>query len=200
MKKGILLISSGIDSPVAGHLAVKKGIEVIGLHFYQSEKSKEVVERLAKKIGVKKIYLMKHEPVLSGIKKAQSKFTCILCKRMMLRIAEKIAIKERCDFIINGDNLGQVASQTLDNLTTVQSAVKIPIIRPLLTNDKQETVNIAKEIGTYEISIESRGVCKALPKHPATRSKAADIENEEEKININELVDKSISRAEIIKC
>ena len=117
----------------------------------------------------------------------------------MFRIAEKVALKERCDFIVTGENLGQVASQTLTNMVSEASAVKMMILRPLLCNDKNETVNIAKNISTFETSVKSKRLCRWLPDSPATRSRLEMIENEEKKLNIDALVRDSLKSAKIIK-
>ena len=100
----------------------------------------------------------------------------------MVRIAEKIAENENCEFLVTGDNLGQVASQTLKNMFTIDNAVNINILRPLLTNDKQETVNLAKKIGTYSISIEKYPPCPFVPKNPITKAEIKKIEQEEKKL------------------
>ena len=116
----------------------------------------------------------------------------------MYRIAEKIAEKEDADFIITGENLGQVASQTLDNLAANRKAVKTEIVRPLLSWDKQETMNLAKEIGTYEISIEKAPSCPFVPKHPATKAKLDDVLYEEKRIDIKKLIKQAISNLKLI--
>ena len=109
----------------------------------------------------------KHDPE-DGLKVG---YTCIFCKRMLLRYAEKIAEKQEADAIVMGDSLGQVASQTLHNINVINSAVKIPIIRPLIGYDKEDIVKIAKEIGTYDLSILPSDPCKEVPNKPATQAK-----------------------------
>lgn len=113
----------------------------------------------------------------------------------MFRIAELIAKKEKADYLVTGENIGQVASQTLNNMKTTTKAVSMEILRPLLCYDKQEIINLAKKIGTYEISIKNTSCCKALPEHPCTSSNLLQIEKEEEKLNINELAQGAIESA-----
>lgn len=200
MKKALLLASGGIDSPVAGYLMIKQGLEVVGIHFDNRPlidyKPLEKTKRLLRKIGVKKLYVIKHGKIqLEIIKNCFRRYQCVICRRMMFRIAEKIARKEKCSFLVTGESIGQVASQTLDNLTLAAKAVKIPILRPLLCNDKQETVDLAKKISTYEISIEPGTCCKAVPRHPITKGKEGKLKREEARINIRKLVDDGVKTA-----
>ena len=203
MKKVLLLASGGIDSPVAGYIMIKHGLEVIGIHFDNRPlidyKPLEKTKRLLRKTGVKKLYAIKHGKIqLEIISHCFRRYQCVICRRMMFRIAERIARKEKCDFLVTGENLGQVASQTLDNMTLAAKAVKIPILRPLLCNDKQETVDLSKKIGTYDISIEPGTCCKAVPRHPITKGKEDKLKREELRINIKKLVNNAVSTAEII--
>ena len=117
----------------------------------------------------------------------------------MLRYAEKIAQKEQADAIIMGDSLGQVASQTLQNIQTIEQVIDLPVLRPLIGMDKQEIINIAKEIGTYNISIQKKDPCSAVPKKPATMAKSEKITDEENKIDIKKLLKLAVENAEIIK-
>ncbi|PIN85990.1 hypothetical protein COV19_07275 [Candidatus Woesearchaeota archaeon CG10_big_fil_rev_8_21_14_0_10_44_13] len=202
-KKALALISSGIDSPVAAKLMIDKGVEVVGVHFdnrpFTDARQITKTARICKVIGIKRLYVVKHGLSMGDIiGKIDRRFTCLMCRRMMFRIAESIAKKEGCDFLITGENMGQVASQTLDNLTVCSKAVKVPILRPILCNDKQETVAIAKEIGTYEISIEPPGCCRLVPQFPATRSNLRLIEDEEKKFDIAETVSKRMEDIEVM--
>ena len=117
---------------------------------------------------------------------------------MLLRYAEKIAEIYNANAIVTGDNLGQVASQTLKNIRTIENAVKIPIFRPLIGFDKEEIIRIAKKIGTYELSIKPSGGCNAVPNKPSTMAKIDKILNEETKINIKKLVSISVKNLKVV--
>lgn len=187
--KAIILLSSGIDSPVAAYLMKEKGLEIIGLNFFMD--NHKAVDKIAKKLGIKKIYHISHKEILNQIsQKTNPKYTCLLCKRFMYRIAEKLAKKENAKFIITGENLGQVASQTLDNLVVLNNALNMPILRPLLCFDKNETIKIAKEIKTYELSENKK--CPFVPKHPATKAKLDIIKKEESKLNIIKIINEAL--------
>jgi len=116
----------------------------------------------------------------------------------MFRIAEKIAQKEGYNYLVTGENLGQVASQTLDNLTACNKAVKINIFRPVLCNDKVETINLAKKIGTYDVSTEPTEKCPFLPKYPATRASVEEIEQEEQNLDTDKMVKEAVKSAKLI--
>lgn len=204
--KGVILISSGIDSPVAAYLMLNKGVELIAVHFDNQplvnnlplEKTKSLVRHLAKITNKKiRLYAVSHgKNQVEAIKMCNPRYRCIICRRLMFRIAEKIAKKEKCNFLVTGENLAQVASQTLINMAAASEAVKMTILRPLLCNDKEETIKIAKEIGTYEISIQAGMCCSAVPNHPATRASLEDVKREENRMNIKKLVEESVRTAE----
>lgn len=206
--KAVSLISSGIDSPVATYLMMGKGLEVICVHFdnrpYTDERSKDKTIRLLKHLSQLtdkriKLYIIDHGKNLAEyINHCEKRYTCVFCKRMMFRISEKIAEKEGCKYLITGENMGQVASQTLDNMAVTDKAVKLPILRPILTNDKQETIDFAKEIGTYNISIEKSICCNAVPHNPITMGKLSFALKQEEKIDVSALVNQALNTAEII--
>jgi len=186
--KGILLISSGIDSPVAGKLMMEKDVEIIGLHFFMDKKNLEKTKMLAEKMGIK-LFIVDHNKAQLAIKEnCNNRFQCILCKRMMYRIAENFAKEQKADFIVTGENLSQVASQTLSNMRTLDNAVKIKVLRPLLTMDKQEIIDLSKKYGFYNISILKSPSCPYLPSKPATRSEIHKIIEEEEKLSIIDLL------------
>lgn len=200
--RALLLISGGIDSPVAGYL-MKKKLNLIGIHFnnypFTGKQELEKTKQLCKKIGIKNLYVVNHGDFQTEIlKKANRKFQCILCRRMMFRISEEIAKKENCKFFVSGENIGQVASQTLENLETTDSVTKLNILRPLLTYDKNEIIEISKKIGTYEISTLPGVCCTAVPKFPATKSKIEQLKREEEKLNIKEITKKAIKSAQLL--
>ncbi|MBW3013897.1 hypothetical protein KY335_01495 [Candidatus Woesearchaeota archaeon] len=176
----------------------------MAVHFsnkpFTDEKPQQLAENLLKKIGVEKLYIADHGfSQADFLKHAEHKYICIFCRRMMLRVAEKIAEKEGCDFLVTGENLGQVASQTLDNLSVTDSAIKIRIVRPLLGMDKREIIDIATEIGTFEISKEPSICCNVVPKHPVTKCNIERIEEQEAKIDIKRLLDERMKNLKIKK-
>ena len=193
MPKGLLLISGGIDSPVAGKMAVQNGTELLAVHF-PTEKitGKESIQKcflLSKKIGVKKLFVCDLSGQFGEIsKKCDHKKYFVLTKRLMLRIAQKIAKENKADFLVTGENLGQVSSQTLSNLAVIDKAVEMPVIRPLLCLEKVQIVEFARKIGTLEASL-GKEICDALgPKHPATKTEIPDILEEEKKIEMEKLI------------
>ena len=206
--KFVSLISSGIDSPVATFLLSKKAEKIIFIHGdirpFTDEKEinnfKLIASHLKKIIPCSvEVYLLSHGVSLGSYKQTCSdRFTCIFCKRMLLRYAEKIAENEGAQAIIMGDSLGQVASQTLQNIKVIDQAVKIPIIRPLIGFDKEEIVKIAKEIGTYKLSILPSEGCNAVPKNPATKAKLENILKQEEKIDVIKLVEDVVNKSEVL--
>lgn len=206
--KFVSLVSSGIDSPVATYLVSKKAKEIILVHAdirpFTDNRENEKFMKLAKYLKNLvscpiKACILPHGNSLKTFKETcNNRFTCVFCKRMLLRYAEKIAEKEGADAIVMGDSLGQVASQTLQNLRTIEQAITIPVLRPLIGFDKEDTIKIAREIGTYDLSILPSDGCNAVPNKPATRAKLDQIQLEEKKIDVNKLVQKAVNEAEII--
>jgi len=182
--QGVLLMSDGIDSPVAGHMMKKLGVDLIIVSFLNSNKPKlrKKVENLAKKIGGELIMIENLETQEQIQDKCNSRYQCILCKRSMYRRAEKIAIEKNAKFLITGENLGQVASQTLENLQVLDKSVDIPVLRPLLGFDKDDIVRRAKKIGTFETSIVDSAKCAFVPSNPVTKSRLHKVEREEWKL------------------
>ncbi|MEN6609740.1 MAG: tRNA uracil 4-sulfurtransferase ThiI [Methanoregulaceae archaeon] len=190
----VALVSGGIDSPVAAYMMMKRGCRIIPLYVrlrsYLDESNRErakiVVETLREYqpdielVVVEDDYLKSAKTLLA--KKHLDKLTCIFCKRRMYRIAEAVAAKNDAKGIVTGESLGQVASQTLDNLLVLTEAATIPLYRPLIGFDKEETMKIAREIGTFKPSTVHAGGCKAVPKPPATRAKLLQIRNLEEEL------------------
>lgn len=207
--KLVSLLSSGIDSPVATYLISKKAIELIFLHGdiepFTDKKEYQNFLKIAKqlKIIVKpgvKIYVVSHgENLDKYIRKCDSKYTCIFCKRMLLRYAEKIAEKEKAQAIVLGDSLGQVASQTLQNINVIDEAVDISVLRPLIGFDKQEIVDISKKIGLYDLSILPSKECTAVPNKPSTAAKIEKIVEQEKKLDIKNLVEKTVKDSKLVK-
>lgn len=196
--KVISLLSGGIDSPVAAWLTMKRGCQAVFLHFHSfplvSKKSIEKCQEIIKQLNQ---YQLKSKLIILPFQKIQilyktkvaPKNRIILYRRSMMRIAEKIAKIENSQALVTGESLAQVSSQTLPNLAVIEEAVKIPIFRPLLGMDKVEIINLAKKIGTYEISILPQEDCCSLfvPKHPSTRADLEIIKSFEKKIEIKKL-------------
>ncbi len=200
--KSISLISAGIDSPVATYLMKKKGLDIIAVHFVTNPSNKLLQDKtieICTKLGLKRLYMVRHTFLSEKdvMQKCDDRSRCVLCKRMMVRMALRIAEKEKCKCLITGENIGQVASQTLDNMFVITSASPIPILRPLLCSDKQEIVDLAKEIGTYELSVEAASCCAAVPKQPATKSVITKIEFEETKLDVASMIEKSVAEAKV---
>jgi len=197
--KGLLLVSDGIDSPVAGYV-MKKQIQVDAIHFVNriNENKIKKIKSLLNKIKIKKLFVVEFEAIQKEIAlNCNRKYQCVLCKRFMIRVAEQIAKKNKYTFLITGDNLAQVASQTLDNMAVISLATKMPILRPLLCNDKQETIDLARKIGTYGISIKDSSSCAFVPNNPVTKSKLDYVLNEEERLDVNKLVEEAIKTLRI---
>ena len=196
--KAVALLSDGIDSPVAVHLMLKKGVDVIALHMDNGpqaqnslKKVKLLVEHLEAISGRKiELFIAPHHPNHQlFVSRCTMKYHCVLCKRTMLKAAEMLAMREGADFIITGGSLGQVASQTLKNLMAEEEIVNIPVVRPLIGIDKDDIVHIAREIGTYDISILPGACCGMVPEHPVTRARLEEVYEEEQKLPLAEMLD-----------
>jgi thiamine biosynthesis protein ThiI len=189
--KGLVLLSGGIDSPVAAWLMAKRGMQIEAVHFhsypYTSKRAEEKVcdlaDILAAYCGNVKVHILNLLPAQEALAaKCPENEMTILVRRFMVRIAEKIALREGCDFLITGENLGQVASQTAEGIAVTDRAAKsLPILRPLIAMDKVDIMALAQEIGTYETSILPYEDCCTvfLPKHPSTKPTLARIEASE---------------------
>ena len=201
--KAVSLLSGGIDSPVASFLAMKRGIKVVFLHFVINRASIKKVKKLVKILNKfqfqSKLHLIPFSQIQKEIaKKAKPKLRCIFCKRMMLRIGEIIAKKEKVQALITGENIGQVASQTLENLTAIESATDFLILRPLASFNKEEIINLAKKIGTFETSILPEKICPILLKHPETKADLKEVEKAEKELDIEKLIKKTIKKSPIL--
>lgn len=206
--KGLLLLSGGIDSPVAGFLIAKRGVEISAVHFHSypftSERAEEKVKALAEiltrycgKIKLFSVNLLNIQKEIN--EKCPEDEMTIISRRFMMRIAEKIAVREEIDALITGESLGQVASQTIKGIHVTNSSVSLPVLRPLIGMNKVEITEISKEIGTFETSILPFEDCCTvfLPKHPVTRPKLEDIEESEDSLDIEKLIEDAIDKMEI---
>lgn len=208
--KGLLLLSGGIDSPVAGYMLAKRGMSVSALHFhsypYTSQAAKEKAVKLARLLGnycphieLKCISLTEIQETIH--KKCKPNYMITLVRRFMMRIAQRVAKDNGCGCIINGESLGQVASQTLESITVTNAVVDIPVFRPLIGMDKDEIIEIAQKIGTFETSIEPFEDCCTvfLPEFPLIKPTLEKVEEQESHIeNYRELIDRAISEIETV--
>lgn len=209
--KGLLLISGGIDSPVAGHMIAKRGMSLDCVHFhsypYTNMQAKEKVIDLAKILSEyacgMNLHVIKVTHIQEEIhKKCNGEYMVTLLRRFMMRIAEKIAESCGAQCIITGESLGQVASQTIEGMTSSNAVIeRLPVLRPLCGFDKNEIIERSKDIGTYDISILPYEDCCTvfLPKHPVTRPKMDDVLSEEAKLDVEALVAEALSTLELIK-
>ncbi|HEV2316973.1 MAG TPA: hypothetical protein VGV89_05295 [Thermoplasmata archaeon] len=206
--RGVMLMSGGIDSPVALHLMLKQGHSMVAVHMdnrpFTDDSPLEKVtdhlkllrERFDQPIP---LYLLGHGSTqITLMRNTDRHVGCILCRRFMWRSAERVAEREGAEFLVTGEALGQVASQTLSNMRSATHAVKIPIVRPLIGFDKQEIEAYARQIGTYGISTRPGLCCQAVPDRPATRSSLLQIQGEESVLDVDGIVDDVVRRATIL--
>jgi thiamine biosynthesis protein ThiI len=205
--KVVSLISGGIDSPVAAFMMMKRGCEVVLAHFFNQtmhspkvrEKIRMLAEKLAEYQGEIKLYMVPFQDIqMEIIKSTPPKLRMIVYRRSMMRMANLIAEKEGCKAVVTGDSLSQVASQTLENINVVYSSSRLTVLPPLIGMDKEEIVNLAKKIGTYEISIMPYEDCCSfmIARHPETRAKIEEIVNYE---NFDELEERAVEKSEIVE-
>ena len=205
--KVMVLLSGGIDSPVASFLTLKRGCRNLYVHFhsepYTKESSRKKVVKLANIIseyqGQTRIYMVPLIDIQKEIMlKTDKKYRIILYRRFMFRLAEALAKKNKAKALVTGENLGQVASQTIENIHSIHSIINLPVIQPLITYDKQEIINLAEKIGTFETSIEPHEDCCSLflPKHPATKSDLKTVEQEESKLEVESLIKDALKKTE----
>lgn len=208
--KAVALLSGGIDSPVACWLVMKRGCPIIPVYLDNAPLTNESTAAKALDTAKKlfewsighhrKMYIVPHgENLQTFVKKAPRRLTCLLCKRMMYRIAERIADIERAEGIVTGEAIGEQASQTFTNLRVLDEAAKnYPIHRPLLGFDKTETEALARRIGTYDVSIRKAKGCTAAPDQPATQARLAMLKEAEKDIDVNKMADESVKAARIV--
>ena len=186
--KCISLVSSGIDSPVSTWMMMRRGCEPIIIH-YDINNSKvafiRILEKLREYYPKLKYYVLPYGGIVSKYK-VETRYWCLICKRIMVRIAQMIAEKENAKAIIMGDSLGQVASQTIDNIRIIEKVSKIPIFRPLIGLNKNEIIEYAKKIGTFELAENFK--CPMVPKKPVTKGKLKLVERIESKLPIEKII------------
>lgn len=193
-------VSAGLDSPVAVHLMLSRGAEVTVLHFdnrpygddQEVGKARTLVSRLRELHGNVPAYLVPHGTTYHAAmrERPSERLHCVLCKRMMLRVASRFARKIDAKGIVTGESLGQVASQTLQNIAVEQQALEgLTAVRPLIGFDKSEVMEIAREIGTYDLSIAPGTACTEAPSKPSVAARSIDVEAVEREIGVDKLAE-----------
>lgn len=208
--RAALLLSGGIDSPVAGYMIAKRGVTLDAVYFhsppYTSERAKDKVVDLAKIVaqysrGIK-LYVVPFTDIqLDIIEKCPKNYLTVIMRRIMMRIAEKIALSNGAQALITGESIGQVASQTMEALYCTNSAVNLPVFRPCIGMDKEEIVKISKQIDAYETSIQPYEDCCTIfvPKHPKTKPKLDEIAEAEKNLSdIEFMINEAIEGAEVL--
>jgi tRNA uracil 4-sulfurtransferase len=208
--KGVLLLSGGIDSPVAGYMMAKRGLELVCVYYhshpYTSERAKEKVVELAKKLSVYtgsiKLYVAPFTEIqMQIIEKCKENELTIIMRRYMMQVAEQVAKLENALALVTGESLGQVASQTLESMHVTNSDLEMPVFRPVVGMDKIDITDIARQIDTFETSILPFEDCCTIfvPKHPKTKPRLEDIKKSEEALDKDQLIANCMANMEIIK-
>lgn len=207
--RGLLMLSGGIDSPVAGYMTIKRGVELYYLYFesrpHTSIEARNKVRELARKLEKYntngKFMVVNFTKIQETIyKNLDTTYLITIMRRMMYRIAERVAKKNKCLAIVNGESVGQVASQTLSSMIAVNDVTSYPILRPLCSFDKLDIIEISKKIDTYDISILPYEDCCTVfvPRHPVINPNLKHIYNEESKIDFDTLIDEAVNTIEIV--
>lgn len=208
--KATILLSGGIDSPVAGYMIAKRGVALEAVHFhshpYTSDRAKEKTIDLAKQMskycGKIRLHIVPFTKIqLDIIEKCPENYLTVIMRRLMMRIAEKISVRERSAALITGESIGQVASQTMESLVCTDNAVTQPVFRPCIGMDKEEIVTISKKIGTYETSILPYEDCCTIfvPKHPKTKPQLEEIIEAEKALgDIESALNEAIEQEEVL--
>jgi thiamine biosynthesis protein ThiI len=207
--KVLVLLSGGIDSPVAAWKMIKRGCTAIFVHFhsfpYTNKESQEKAKQLALQLSQfqlrARLYLIPFAEVQRHIMvDTPAETRVILYRRYMMRLAEKIAWREKARVLVTGDSVGQVASQTIENIDVISRAVAMPILRPLIGDDKNDIIQIARRIETFDISIQPDQDCCSLfvPKHPETRARLDQIEASESRLLVDDAMKQAVRSAEVV--
>ncbi len=204
------LFSGGIDSAVGLWLVMKRGSPVVPIYFDNNPFTDESTTKRAYNVAEllfnwaigfpRKVYVVQHGENLKKIMQTNRKYSCLLCKRMMYRVAERLAEQLHAEGIVTGEAIGEQASQTMTNLRVLNNAVKdYPVHRPLLGFDKEETEALARKIGTYRFSSKKAGACRAVPYQPSTKAKLEEVLKAEEKLDIDSMVKQSLESTKIVE-
>lgn len=207
--KTLLMLSGGIDSPVAGIEVMKRGVTVEAIHFHSppftSEKAKdkviELTRILAERVGPIKLHLVPFTEIQKQINKVvHPRYTMTSTRRMMMRISDKVVHQINANAIVNGENLGQVASQTLKSMYAINHVTATPVLRPLLTLDKEDIIKKAKELGTFETSIQPYEDCCTIftPKNPVTEPDFDKVIKYESVFNFDEMIENAVENIETL--
>ncbi|MBR0374432.1 MAG: tRNA 4-thiouridine(8) synthase ThiI [Mogibacterium sp.] len=207
--RGLILMSGGIDSPVAAFMMAKRGMTIEAVHFhsypYTSQRARQKVEDLCRVLagymGTIRMYIINLLPIQEQIvMNCPEDETTLLVRRFMMRIAEQVAVRNNCMMLITGEDLGQVASQTAEALVVTDKVVDMPVMRPLIAMDKIDIMDKAREIGTYDLSILPYEDCCTvfLPKHPVTKPKLRNIERSESALDVEALVNAAVDSLEVV--
>ena len=207
--KAMLLISGGIDSPVAGHMVAKRGVHLSAVHYYSfpytSERARDKVIELTKQVaayaGEIKLHLVHFTDIQMAIyEKCPHQHLTLIMRRFMMRIADRLARESGMQAVVTGESIGQVASQTIESLAVTDSVVELPVFRPLIGMDKIEIIERAQQIGTYETSILPYEDCCTVfvPKHPTTRPNMESIIKSESVLDVDALIEDALSKSEVI--
>ena len=204
------LFSGGIDSAVACWLVMKRGSPVAFVYFDLTPYADETTTQRALDVAnilfswavgyPRKVYVVQHGENLKQIMQTNRKYSCLLCKRMMYRVAERLAQQLHAEGIVTGEAIGEQASQTVTNLRVLNSSVtEYPVHRPLLGFDKEETEALARKIGTYDVSSRKAGACTAVPYQPSTKAKLEEVLKAEEKLDIEKMVEQSLESIKVVE-
>ncbi|MGN0614350.1 MAG: tRNA uracil 4-sulfurtransferase ThiI [Porcipelethomonas sp.] len=204
----MLLLSGGIDSPVAGYMMAKRGVHISAIHYvsppYTSDRARLKVEQLCEKItpycGSIAFFCVPFTKIQEEIKNnCPEEFFTIIMRRLMMKIAQKICQREKCLALITGESVGQVASQTMNALMCTDAVCDIPVFRPLIGMDKTEIIEIARKIDTFETSIQPYEDCCTVftPRHPKVRPLVADVEAAEAGFDFTQLIDEAVENTEL---
>jgi len=208
--KVVCLVSGGIDSPVAAWLAMKKGLTPVFVYFDNTpftdettqQRSLEAMKKLSQHARGKsiKLYVVPHGDDLADIlRNCPRNLTCVLCRRMMYRVAEKIALKEGAEALVTGEIIGEHASQTLRNLRVENEALsKVTMLRPLIGMNKTEVESIARKIGTFDSSTKPASCCTGPPPKPRTRARLEEVHKAEKRLNIEGMIKRDLKSVTVL--
>jgi len=203
----VVLLSGGIDSPVAALLAAKRGCRPLFVHFHalrsnedaEASKIGDIIKKLLPYVLRTKVYYVPYSIFQLATAHIPGEFELIVFRRFMNRVAEVVAQREKAKGIVTGESIAQVASQTLDNIMATEEVTQLPVIRPLITCDKEEIITMAKKLETYELSIQDyKDCCSIISRHPKTRPKLEKIKELESTVDLNKLVQDTLAASKVV--